>query len=76
MSIQDTIESSAEGERCIVCDKSVAGGKGFAHIKHAEEMVTLCCPLCLETFQKNPSFYIAIRDTKSLLHPQKAKPNQ
>lgn len=69
MSIADTFGTEAEGERCIVCSKSVAGDKGYAHIKHDDEMVTLCCPLCLETFRRNPALYVAIRATQRMMHP-------
>jgi hypothetical protein len=50
----------AEGERdsCIVCQKPVRYGTGFAHIKEDGKMVTLCCPLCMETFQRNPQLYL------------------
>jgi len=53
MNAEDALGGS--GERCAVCEKSVAGGKGYAHIKHGDQMVTLCCPLCLETFEKKPA---------------------
>lgn len=36
-------------------------------------MIALCCPLCIETFHKNPTKYLAIRraheDNATLEHP-------
>jgi len=55
-----------EDEECIICGKSVAEGRGFAHIKYREEMVPLCCPLCMETFEKNPPVYFRRREMKKM----------
>jgi len=54
MSVEDTIGFDSAGEACVVCGKNVQGSGGFARIKHGERMVSLCCPLCLETFQSDP----------------------
>src|SRR4030095_8494751 len=32
-------------------------GEGFSHIRVGEEMVAICCPLCFETYEKNPQSY-------------------
>ena len=58
MSIEDTIGYRNEAPACAVCGKNVQGGGGFARLKHGERMVELCCPLCLETFQKDPDPYV------------------
>jgi len=58
MSIEDTIGYRNEAPACAVCGKNVQNGGGFARIKHAERMVELCCPLCLETFQKDPAPFV------------------
>ena len=39
--------------------KNVAHSGGFARMNHKGPMVNLCCPLCLETFQKDPEPYAA-----------------
>lgn len=44
--------------KCAVCEKAILGGKWFARIKHANQMVALCCPLCTEVFERNPHPYI------------------
>jgi hypothetical protein len=55
---------------CIVCGKTVDHGGGFAEIKAGEEMVALCCPLCLEAFQKDARTYLARRAVRqSHSHP-------
>lgn len=61
MPLEDQFEFDAAGEQCAVCGKEVAGGGGFAHLRHENEMVALCCPLCLETFRRNPDGFIARR---------------
>ncbi len=59
MSIEDTIGCQNEAPSCVVCGKNVERGGGFARINHKGLMVNLCCPLCLETFQKDPERYTA-----------------
>ena len=59
MSLEDTIGYQHEVEACAVCGKNVEHGGGFTRIKHGEHMVSLCCPGCLETFQKDPTPYVA-----------------
>lgn len=54
MSIEDTIGWLTEGECCLVCGKEIASGQKAARIRDGEIFVSLCCPLCVETFQKNP----------------------
>jgi len=58
MSLEDTIGYRNDTPACAVCGKNVQNGGGFARIKHRERMVELCCPLCLETFQKNSEPYV------------------
>ena len=46
---------------CIVCQKSVDQGGGICHIRVGDRMVALCCPLCIETFKKDPKHYLMLR---------------
>ena len=46
---------------CIICGKSVDEGGGLAHIKAGARMIALCCPLCIETFNKDPKHYLSLR---------------
>jgi hypothetical protein len=51
---------------CIVCGKSVDHGGGLAHIKAGAKMIALCCPLCIETFNKDPMHYLKLRRANEL----------
>ena len=46
---------------CLVCGKSVDQGGGMAHFNVEGRMIALCCPLCIETFEKNPQHYLSLR---------------
>lgn len=59
MSVEDTIGFQNEIESCVVCGKNVERGGGFARVNHKGIMVNLCCPHCLETFQKDPEPFVA-----------------
>ena len=67
MSIEDAIGYQNEAESCVVCGKNVERGGGFARISHKGVMVNLCCPWCLETFEKDPAPHME-RLTKVLHH--------
>ena len=70
MNIDDVIMSQVDntGERCAVCGKSVAGGGGYTRIKFEKEMVALCCPLCVKTFQENPREFVHRQATRAEVH--------
>ena len=51
---------------CIVCCKSVDQGGGLAHIKAGARMIALCCPLCIETFNKDPMRYLRLRNAHEI----------
>lgn len=70
MNIDDVIMSQVDdaGERCAVCAKSVVGGGGYTRIKFEEQMVALCCPLCLKTFQQNPIEFVRRQNTQAEVH--------
>ncbi|MEK7674354.1 MAG: hypothetical protein AAB676_00795 [Verrucomicrobiota bacterium] len=59
MSIEDTIGYQNEAETCVVCGKGVEGNRGFARVNHGGIMVNLCCPGCMETFEKDPEPHMA-----------------
>ena len=42
-------------DQCAVCGKSVGHGEGFSHLNIEDQMIALCCPLCFETFEKDPA---------------------
>lgn len=59
---------------CIVCGKSVDEGGGMCHVKAGARMIALCCPLCIETFNKDPVRYLKLRQmhelSTSIRHPE------
>lgn len=59
MSIEDTIGSQNNTPACVVCGKNVQGDRGFAKINHGGITVNLCCPHCMETFEKDPGPHMA-----------------
>ena len=54
----DAHSPDVEFVQCAVCENGITGGRWFARVAHGEWMVALCCPLCLEVFEKNPKPYI------------------
>jgi hypothetical protein len=54
--------------QCAVCEKGITGGQWFARIRHGNWMVALCCPLCTETFERNPRPYIRRIETLAGTH--------
>lgn len=41
-------------ETCAVCAKPIASDRGVAHLYHQGRAFTLCCPMCIEMFQRAP----------------------
>lgn len=58
MNIEDTVGYRTMGPSCVVCGKNTQNGGGFARLKRGEVMLELCCPLCVETFQKTPEPFL------------------
>jgi hypothetical protein len=54
----DAYNPEVEFVQCAVCENGITGGRWFARVAQGELMVALCCPLCLEVFEKNPVPYI------------------
>jgi hypothetical protein len=44
-------------KQCLVCGKNVENGGGLCHLKVGDNMIALCCPLCIETYEKSPERY-------------------
>jgi hypothetical protein len=42
-------------ENCAVCGKPADGGRGFSHIYHDGHPFSLCCPMCIDLFQRAPN---------------------
>jgi hypothetical protein len=46
---------------CVVCGKRVKIEESSVHLKVDAEMISICCPLCYEAYQKRPSSFLALR---------------
>ncbi|MBA3849859.1 MAG: hypothetical protein C0502_07670 [Opitutus sp.] len=42
-------------EQCAVCGKGLAGVAGTIRVYHDSRRFALCCPLCLDLFQRAPA---------------------
>jgi hypothetical protein len=51
---------------CIVCGKSVDQGGGMCHLKAGARMIALCCPLGIETFNKDSMHYLRLRQAREI----------
>ena len=67
MSIEDTIGCQNEGETCVVCGKAIRPGEALAKLHPGETTLSICCPLCLETHQKDPKPYLQRLAKRTLL---------
>lgn len=54
----DAEDQDVQYVNCAVCENAIFGGKWFSRIRHGNIMVALCCPLCTETFEKDPKPYV------------------
>lgn len=51
---------------CIARSKSVDQGGDLAHIKAGARMIALCCPLCIEAFNKDAMHYLRLLNAREL----------
>lgn len=77
MSMEDNIDYKNEGESCVVCGKSLRPGEILATIHEGESKLPICCPLCLEAYQKDPKPYldrlarrVLLRELRALENPR------
>lgn len=47
-------ESKETEETCAVCGNEAAGGRRFSRLYHDGRPFPLCCPMCLDLFQRAP----------------------
>ena len=60
-------DDSARGEICVVCGKSIDGTTGTAHFYHDGRRFTLCCPMCMEMFQRVPARFASGEHRQTLV---------
>lgn len=41
-------------ETCFVCGKAATGDAVFSHLYHDGRRFALCCPVCMQMFQRAP----------------------
>jgi hypothetical protein len=58
MSIEDSLGYNNEGQTCVVCGKGLRPGEALATMHEGETKLPICCPLCLEAYQKDPKPYL------------------
>jgi hypothetical protein len=56
-------------KECLVCGKGVEHEEEFCRLKVGEIMIALCCPLCMEVYQKDPQRYLARLGIRNLRPP-------
>ena len=52
---------------CIVCGKDLAGSPGLAHLYHQGRRFSLCCPMCVQMFQRAPARFAAGERPQSII---------
>ena len=67
------IPESSE-EFCVVCGKPALGISGYSRLRNEDRMNAVCCPLCMETFQKRPDYYAALWLASHALFLKKPSP--
>jgi len=58
MSIEDCIGYRNESETCVVCGKGLRSGEALATLHQDGRRLPICCPLCLEAYQRDPKPYL------------------
>jgi len=58
MSIEDTIGYDEDRQICVVCGKSLKPGEALATLHKGGNKLPVCCPLCLEAYEKDPQPYL------------------
>ena len=60
-------EESTGVETCTVCGKSADSNHDFTHLYHGGHRFPLCCPLCIQMFQRAPDRFASGERCKTLL---------
>jgi hypothetical protein len=74
MSIEDTIGYQDPSNSCVVCGKGLRPGEALATMHEGETKLPICCPLCLEAYQKDPKFYLERLAKQTFLHELRNPP--
>jgi hypothetical protein len=58
MRMEDLMGYEDSADSCIVCGKGLRPGEALAKMHQGESKLPICCPLCLEAYQKDPQPYL------------------
>lgn len=47
-------ELAESEDTCVVCGNVATGGRRFSRLYHKEKPFPLCCPMCIDIFQRAP----------------------
>lgn len=53
------INAAEPEEICAVCGNAAAGGRRYSRIYHCNVAFPLCCPMCIDLFQRAPDRFSA-----------------
>ncbi len=67
MSMEDLFGYEDSWDTCIVCGKALRPGEALANMPQGESKLPICCPLCLEAYQKDPQPYLERFAKRALL---------
>lgn len=67
MLFDDPLGIEVEGDVCTICGKRLGEHDALAHIQHDGERISICCPLCLEAFERDKGHFSARRRARRLL---------
>jgi hypothetical protein len=54
-------------ETCTVCGNEAAGGRRFSRLYHDGVAIPLCCPMCIDLFQRAPARFARGERPRSVL---------
>ena len=54
-------------ETCAVCGKDLSRASAVAHLYHAGRRFALCCPMCVQMFQRAPERFARGESPKTLV---------
>ena len=78
MSMEDLMGYEDSSDSCIVCGKGLRPSEALAKMHQGESNLPICCPLCLEAYQKDPQPYLYRFAKRALLrelrNPEKPPP--
>lgn len=60
-------DDTTGNENCAVCGKSTDGTTGAAHLYHQGRRFPVCCPICLQMFERAPDRFARGDRPQSLL---------